>query len=175
GDGHGGMVAGFRRGCNCGRPLVVPSAAHMSAPRAWLAVLTLLGCGSKEPGPWGPPVDVGVPGVAVMKARSAGADYLLLLEKLVRLPDVEEPPRSLRRFGVNGPPLDFTPPPGATLADFAAAPGGDVSVLLASDTGFILERWSADGARGAPVDVGGVAPPRWSHDAGRLAPLGEDV
>jgi len=122
-----------------------------------------------------PPLDVGVRRAVVMKARRARNDYLLLLETLMPLTDVERPDRVLRRFRVGAPALDYAPPAGSTIADFATHPSGEVSIMLVSDAGYALERWTSDGARNGPVMVEGVVPSSWSHDAARVAPLGEDV
>jgi hypothetical protein len=110
-----------------------------------------------------------------MKARRIGDDHLILLERLTPLADVERPNRVLRRFGADGSSLDYVPPTGATLADFAAHPHGEVSILLANDVGYALERWMADGSRSGAIEITGVVPSYWSRDAGRIAPVADDV
>ena len=139
-----------------------------------VVVLAASACGAQDRGAV-PPLDVGVSNVAVMKARRAQDDYVVVLETLTRLADVERPDRVLRRFrAAGGAALDYAAPAGATIADFAAHPEGEVTVLLVNDAGYALERWLPDGARGGAVEVAGVVPTRWSRDAGRVAAAGDD-
>jgi len=149
---------------------------RVTAVRRFIPVLLLLAmaCPASEHIA-SPPLDVGAHGVAVMKARRARSDYLLLLETLKPLADVERPDRMLRRVRLDASQLDYVPPDGSTIADFATHPSGEVSIMLVSDAGYALERWTSDGARSGPVTVEGLAPSSWSHDAARVAPLGEDV
>lgn len=122
-----------------------------------------------------PPLDVGVAGFAVMKARHAGTDYLLLLESLTSLLELDGPHRVLRRFGPDGAVLEYAAPAGTELADFAAHPDGDVSILVVTEAGYALERWLPDGSRSGAVPIADVAPTPFSHDAGRIAAAGAEV
>lgn len=122
-----------------------------------------------------PPLDVGMTGVAVMKTRITGEDYLLLLETPIALGELKAPERILRRFRPERMPLDYVPPPGATISDFATHPGGEVSILLVSDIVYALERWRPDGSRSGAVEVASVVPTYWSGDPGRISPAGDDV
>jgi hypothetical protein len=139
-----------------------------------VAVSLVTACGARERIAT-PPLEVGSADVAVMKARRADDDYLLLLETLTPLADVERPDRVLRRFPPNRPALDYRAPDGAVLVDVAGHPGGEATILLASDAGYALERWLPDGSRGGAVVIAGIAPTPWSRDAGRIAAVGDDV
>jgi hypothetical protein len=122
-----------------------------------------------------PPLDVGVAGVAVMKARHTGTEYLLLLESLTSLRELDGPHRVLRRFRLDGAVLEYAAPAGTEISDFAAHPDGDVSILVVTEAGYALERWLPDGSRSGAVPIASVAPTQFSHDAGRVAAAGKDV
>lgn len=153
------------------------SARTASAMRCLVSLLVsvVTACGSASPHAVLPPLDVGMARVAVMKARRAGSDSLLLLESLTSLLDLGGPHRVLRRFGPGGAMLDYVAPAGAEISDFAAHPDGDVSILLVDDAGYALERWMSNGSRGGAVQIAGLAPTPWSHDAGRVAAAGSDA
>jgi hypothetical protein len=139
-----------------------------------VAVVLATACASREHVA-SPPLEVGRSGVAVMKARRAHDDYLVLLETPRPIGDVERPDRVLRRFRSKDPPLDYLAPGGATIADFAAHGSGEASILLVSDAGYAVERWLPDGSRRGAVAVSGIVPTAWSRDAGRLTAVGDDV
>lgn len=139
-----------------------------------LVVMLLAACGD-DSRVGAPPLVVGKPGVAVIKARRAADDHVLLLEAPTPLADVERPDRALRRFRAGGAVIDYAAAPGAVIADFAAHPGGAVSVLLVGDAGYAIERWQPDGAQSGSVAIADIVPSRWSRDAGRIAALGDDA
>ncbi|HSR97533.1 MAG TPA: hypothetical protein VLM79_10805 [Kofleriaceae bacterium] len=136
--------------------------------------LLSVACGSRDNSA-SPPLDVGMSSVAVMKARRAHDDHLLLLQTLTPIADVERPRRLLRRFRPDGERLDYVTPEGASLADFTLHPGGEASILLESDAGYALERWLPDGTRSGSVELTDLAPTAWSRDSGRTAAVGDDV
>lgn len=132
-------------------------------------------CGPRGGQTFLPPLDVGVAQVAVMKARHAGADFVLLLESLTSLLDPDGPHRVLRRFRPGGAVLEYAAPAGAVISDFAAHPDGDVSILLVDDAGYALERWTPDGSRSGAVQIENVVPTPWTHQAGHIAADGNEA
>lgn len=162
---------------------------------ALAAVALLAACKSASPEPLEPlepPTRFSRADAAIVKARRGGDDALyVLVEVPAPIADVERPRRALERHGRAGAFAAYAPPDGVVLADVAAHPSGAASLLLVDDAGYAIARWPLgeaaprapvrlvdDAVGGDPSDVPPVAallPPGPSRDAGRLAPLGEEL
>jgi hypothetical protein len=165
-------------------------------------VLLLIACGGgsgsggANPGGEPAPLQLAVPGQAVIKLRSQGAAWVALAEAS-RSPEI--PTRPDRRLllsladGRSGG-ADYRPPMGWSLLDFAWHPSGQLSLVLGGDRELRLLRLSTAGQVlreqgftdpqaaidpfvGDPLDARDPQSllPHITRDAARLAPLGEDV
>ena len=139
-------------------------------------------------------VDVAVGGLAVIKVRAAGGSVVMLEERLNSIFE-PGPQRTLAFVMADGHGTrDWHAPPGWSVADFCVHPSGEVSVVLTTATAVRLVRLDRDaGVRwdaplpdpAAPFDPfldfdGSIRnddalQPVLTHDAARLAPLGEDL
>ncbi|MFT7775498.1 hypothetical protein [Roseateles sp.] len=166
-----------------------------------LALLVACGGGGADGGDGGgggnpAPLQLVTPGQAVIKVRSLGAAWVALTEKARTLEIPTRPERRLLISQADGSrqAMDFLPPPGWSLLDFALHPSGQITLLLGSDRELRLLRLSAAGQLLHELDFtdpqaasdpffGDPASardhqsllPYYTRDAARLAPLGEDV
>lgn len=171
---------------------------------ALLALLTACGGGGGDggsghggdPGGDPAPLQLATAGVAVTKLRSQGAGWVALTEKPRTLETPTTPERRLliSQADGRGTRLEYQPPAGWSLLDFAQHPSGELSLLLGTDRELRLQRLSASGqplreqnfldpqaAHDPFVGDGWTARdhqsllPYYTRDAARLAALGEDV
>ncbi|HYD79868.1 MAG TPA: hypothetical protein VEC06_08665 [Paucimonas sp.] len=141
------------------------------------------------------PIDLAMPGVAIVKLRAAQDGWIALSEKLRPVEPVATPERRLL-FADDGKSVSasFEAPAGWSLIDFALHPSREASAVLATNKALRLVRLDRAGRvlsqtdfadPGAPTDpfVGDSVVIRDSHsmlpfatrDAVRLAPIGEDL
>jgi hypothetical protein len=140
------------------------------------------------------PLELSVPGKAVVKIRVAASGTTVMEERLQPLTHAGGPDRSLEIFDASGALTGrFTPPPDFALIDFAQHPAGEITLALATAKSVTLVRLSRSGTAldQMPVidpqaatdrfyDEGGVRDdnsllPVLTRDAVALAPLGEGV
>jgi hypothetical protein len=165
---------------------------------AFLVAVLVASCGGggspkPEPPPQVVPLDLAIPGMAVIKARSAPDGIALLEEKLTSLFETG-PERRLTLLDNNGAVRGrYSAPAGYSLVDFAQHPSGEVTLALATTrtvTLLRLDRFAVatnefplldEQAPNDPYyDAGGVHDdgsllPAFTRDAVRLAAVGESV
>lgn len=183
------------------RIVAMPSMGAALRMLVVLAVLGLTACGggggtSEAPPP--APLQLAVPGQALMKLRAVGSGGWAGLSEIARpLENMTTPERRLLLApdGGSAPRLSYAPPAGWSLIDFAVhQPSRQLSLVLASDRQLRLLRLAADGQLlheqdfldplvasdpfiGDPLAIRDPQSlvPYASRDAARLAPLGEDL
>jgi hypothetical protein len=169
---------------------------------AFFLAIPLAGCGGGGAGD--PPPQPAVvddlppwllPGVAVIKFRSAGSEWAALTERLRAIEDVTAPDRQLLMATVNTRAMTtIDAPVGWSLIDFAMHPSGEMTLVLANDHDLRLQRRAAGGALiGDSIfsdlqattdpfigDAGTIQDPQslvpqGTRDAVRVAAVGEDL
>jgi len=136
-----------------------------------------------------------VPGVAVIKFRSAGSEWVALTERLRPIEDMTAPDRQLLTATAGTRAMTtIDAPAGWSMIDFAIHPSGEITLVLASDHELRLQRRAAGGALigdsifgdlQAATDpfIGDVRTildpqslvPQGTRDAVRVSPVGEDL
>jgi hypothetical protein len=165
------------------------------------AMVLLVACGggdgsnaSREPSPPIQTIDLAVAGQAVIKARTAGNVVALLEERLTSIFE-QGPQRTLSILQTDGRTLhSYASPAGWSVIDFAVHPSGDISAVLTTLKEVRIVRLNRDGAvrsdqlfldpaaatdpyfdyEGGVKDDGALQPVL-THDAARVAPLGESL
>jgi len=139
-------------------------------------------------------VNLAVTGQTVTKVRTSGNEIVVLEERLNSIFE-DGPQRTLAILQSDGHTLQtYLPPSGWSVVDFALHPSGDISVILTTAKEVRIVRLDPKGSirsdqpfldSAAPTDpffnyAGGIKAddalqPALTHDAARLAPLGESL
>lgn len=164
----------------------------------------LLACGGgggtgtgPQPGEEGPPVGIAVPGRFITQLGTGDRAWFALAEKAQDFVRNVAPDRQLLAAldGAPTPAVAYQPPAGWSLIDFTVHPSREISLVLASPTQLRLVRLNRSGTvlRDQPfldppaatdaiidgpfalMDSASLVPTAITHDAARLAALGEDV
>jgi len=134
-------------------------------------------------------------GLAIIKFRAAGSEWVALSERLRHIEDVTAPDRRLLvSAGGNQAVQTIEPPAGWSLIDFALHASGEITLILATDSELRLQRRAATGEllgesnftdEQAAVDpfIGDIATirdsrslvPKSTRDAVRVAPVADDL
>lgn len=169
----------------------------LAAASLALVLVACGGGGGNDGGAGEPaPLQLASPGLAVMKLRSQGSSWVALAEKArsPELPTMPERHLLLSQAGGRQQGVDYQPPTGWSLLDFALHPSGEISLVLGNDRELRLLRLSAAGqalreqpfldpqAASDPFVGDPLAArdhqsllPYYTRDTARLAAVGEEL